>query len=100
MGMAIKTCECGASVKDETVCGFYTKLDQHRDSKKHHLRLELKAKDPESWTLALDPATEMVKCPREQRVYRWNFDQHKQTPAHLLKMQNGWVYDRPRTRAI
>ena len=100
-GMARKTCECGANVKDEMLRGFYkyTKLDQHRDCKKHHLMLELKAKDPESWKLALDKDTENVVCPCGQRVRRWTFEQHQRSQTHLMKMQKGWVYDRPCARA-
>ncbi len=57
-----KTCECGVEIVSRI--GFYGvgTLDKHKETEKHGSLLDLKARDPESWKLALDKKTEQVKC--------------------------------------
>ena len=81
-----KTCECGMSIVSRTKFGFLDSLDQHRETEKHNNLLELKARDLDSWKLALDKKTEKDKCPCGELVCRWTMLRHQQTPSHLKRM--------------
>ena len=81
------TCECGmAIVKNKNFSGFFDALDKHRETEKHSNLLELKARDFESWKLALDTKTEKVKCPCGELVCRWTMLRHEQTQSHIKRM--------------
>ena len=58
-----KTCECGVEIVSKSTSGCLDTLDKHKETEKHGNLLDLKARDPESWKLALDKKTEQVKCP-------------------------------------
>ena len=81
-----KTCECGMSIVARTNFGFLDSLDKHIETEKHNNLLDLKARDPESWSLALDQKTEKDKCPCGELVCRWTMNRHQQTPSHLKRM--------------
>ncbi len=74
------------SIVSRTTFGFLDALDKHRETEKHNNLLELKARDPESWTLAFDPKTEKAKCPCGELVCRWTMLRHQQTPSHITRM--------------
>ena len=80
-------CDCGVSVIYHPKWGFFTSLDEHKETEKHKLMLELKSADPESHALALNPSTEKVKCSCGQMVCRWTMPKHQQTKTHLKKTQ-------------
>ena len=91
-----KTCECGVSVKDTSKCGFYTAIDQHRESLKHKYMLELKETYPELWQLVLRKGLDVAKveCPCGQRLYRWSLGKHAQSKLHIKVMaRKGLVHD-------
>ncbi len=80
--MSSKTCECGVEIVSRTTWGFLNSLDIHKETEKHRLMLELKDKDPESHSLALNKKTEQVKCKCGAKVCRWTIERHKLTPTH------------------
>ena len=81
-----KTCKCGVEIESRTTWSFLDTLDEHKETEKHSNLLELKARDVESWKLALDTKTEKVKCPCGELVCRWTMLRHQQTPSHLKRM--------------
>ena len=81
-----KTCECGMSIVSRTTFGFLESLDKHKETQKHNDLMELKARDIDSWKLAIETKTEKVKCPCGTLQCRWSLLRHQETPTHKRLM--------------
>ena len=68
------TCECGASIMINK--HKFAGLEDHKNTEKHRLMLELKESDPESHKLAVHEKTAKVRCKCGVFVCRWSLKQH------------------------